>query len=204
MKIVTLIICMTCVFSGLVKAQIFKDKWMVGSSTNLIGSIHEFGAAGYAPNNNFGFYFGKSKTKVNGVERRSANTILFNFTPSFGKMIKSYTMLGLSTGISYFSNKRDNGISTETTFIALTPFTRFYLGNIGISKPYFEARGGILGVFLNDNSEFDPVVGGKMALSYFMNSKIALDFFVDYTYAWDDSEETGGIFGLGIGFSFFR
>jgi hypothetical protein len=177
---------------------------MIAGSTNLLGNIHQFGAGSLAPNNNLGIYFGKVRRLVNGKEVSSSKVTVFNITPTFGKLLTNKTMLGLSTGVYYFSINNGNSNDGSSTIISATPFYRYYGGKMGSVFPYLELKAGGAVLFYNDDRNIGGILGGKIAFSHFIKSRIALDIFADYTLTLNEDQGNDNVFGLGVGFSLFK
>ena len=65
--------------------------------------------------------------------------------------------------------------------------------------------------FVDEDSESLPFFAIKGGAAIFLNPNISLDLFAEYVYAWDKQEmesgstvtDTQGMFGVGIGLSFF-
>ena len=207
--LLTIILAGAALFSS-VSAQTEKGAYMLGGTTNLVGGFN-----GVLPNQ-LSLGFGKNKQKP--VEVTYTN---FNLSSNGGFFVANGLMLGLNVsafhGNSTVTLKRDAPQRDTTleenklTDLALTPFVRYYL-NQGQKVQYFgEARAGIGINKVNDNdSNSNAIVGAKAGAAIFLNSKVALDLFVDFTGGFSESKETGvsitefdSVMGFGLGFDIF-
>ncbi len=206
---------MTIIFAGAaffssLSAQTEKGTYMLGGTTNLIGGFN-----GVLPNQ-LSLGFGKNTQKP--LEVTYTN---FNLSSNGGFFVANGLMLGLNvsafhgnstTTIKRSAPQRDTTLAkNKYTDLALTPFVRYYL-NQGQKIQYFgEARAGI-GINKTDNndSNSNTIVGAKAGAAIFLNSKVSLDLFVDFTGGFSESKESGvsikefdSVMGFGLGFDIF-
>jgi hypothetical protein len=196
------------------QAQPKKGTMLIGTSSNLLGNLNQFGSNGIS--NNAGIQFGKIKTEYtfssgNSIESEISVTS-FNLSPFIGGFVSDHFLIGASAGFFFYQIKDDDDKSGFTA-LSFSPFVRGYLKKEGKTLPYAEARGGWNSIKNKgqDESETIPFLGAKVGAAIFLNPNISLDLFADYLYAWD-KEETGtglkivekqGLFGLGVGLSVF-
>jgi hypothetical protein len=191
-----------------------KRSFLIGSSTNLMGNLTQLGAGGSS--NNVGIQFGSYKTTYlndNGQETESEIKITaFNFNPSVGYMVSNNVLIGLSVGLFKYIEKAAGDKESFTTY-SIAPNVRAYFAKEGKVLPFAEIRGGIISMKYSGDEEADtaPFFNIKGGTAIFLNTKVSLDIFVDYTFS-KDSYETSfggktttkqGLFGFGLGVSVF-
>ena len=206
MKYIISILILCAIFQLETQAQTEKGNFMLGSSANLLGVY-----TGALPNQ-ASIGFGKNKVGDN-LETNYTN---LNLSFNSGFFVANGLMLGLDIGgfhsKSTTTEKDNQGreISTQKekwTNIAVTPVARYYL-NQGNKLQFFgELRGGLaLQKQNSDKSDLGTVIGAKAGGAYFVNPKIALDFFFDFNGIFQEVKTTNifdSSIGLGLGFSIF-
>lgn len=209
MKKFLLISICTALFLPLAWSQTEKGVYMLGGSTNLLG-----GYSGIQPNQ-LALGFGNSSSDV--FDYKYTN---INIASNGGFFVADGLMLGLNIGIFYNKSTSeinypdpipDEEIDTKFTNLTLTPLVRYYL-NGGNKLQYFgEARAGVALQKLDDNDADNQLLfGGKVGIAYFLNNKVAVDVFFDYTGGASESEVNGvsvkefdSFLGFGVAFDVF-
>lgn len=181
-------------------AQTQKGSVMLGGSTNIFGGF----GGGVPSQATIGF--GKEKTELGGEEDSYKYTII-NFSPNMGYFVSDGFMVGLNLGIlSFNSDIEFFGEELDLTVTTITPMLRYYFNNTAKTRPFGEVRGGIVSVSSGGDSESATILGAKAGAAVFLNEKVSLDFFLDYTSTFDkedDIKSAQNIFGFGLGFNFF-
>ncbi len=210
-KFFTLALAFCCCFH--LQAQVQKRTVLIGTTSNLLGGVSQFGFGGAF--NNAGFQFGKFKTKFGssaGNLESEVSIASFNFTPALGLFVSDNVLIGTSVGLFLTTTKDDEDKKNTFSAIIFAPFARAYFKTEGKALPYAEVRGGILrSKFNDDDAETLPFFGVKAGAAIFLNNIVSLDFFADYNYSRDKQELQSGtevttaqsMFGVGIGLSVF-
>lgn len=189
------------------QSQTEKGIYMLGGSTNIVG-----GFSGLLPNQ-MSLGFGTNKQ-----EPYKVNYTNFNLSSNGGFFIANGFLLGLNVSAFHGNYKlKDeslNPVETDEfkfTNFNITPFVRYYL-NQGNKIQYFaEGRAGIAIQKLDDEESDDSViVGAKVGAAIFLNKKVALDLFCDFTGGFSEYTEGASttkvfdsLFGFGLGFDIF-
>ena len=189
------------------QSQTEKGNYMLGGSTNIAG-----GFSGLMPNQ-MSLGFGTNKQ-----DPYKVNYTNFNLSSNGGFFISNGFLLGLNVSAFHGNYKvTDTSLSPEETDkykftnFNITPFLRYYL-NQGNTIQYFaEGRAGLaIQKFDDEDSDDSAVVGAKIGAAIFLNKKVALDLFCDFTGGFSEYTENNAtvkvfdsLFGFGIGFDFF-
>jgi len=195
--------------------QCQKGSFLIGTSTNLLGNITQFGNNN--PSNNVGIQFGtyKSTYESSGGYKSESKTKItaFNFSPSMGYMVSDNVLIGLTVGLFNYSEKHESGDKESITVYSIAPNVRVYFAKERKVLPFIEARGGIMSMKYSgsDTADKNPFLNMKGGAAIFLNQFVSLDIFADYTYSWDSYESDSGyksttkvgLFGLGLGVSVF-
>ena len=199
------LVTMLIFFAGLAVAQTSKGQWMLGSTIGLSNAA-SLDLPGPVPDNHAGVNFQNTSTKTGDVTNRLNNTII-SLAPAVGYFLADGAMIGLSVNYSLVSSEGD-----KSTILAVTPLLRYYFNNTAKVRPFGEIRAGIANVKEPDYEAFDNIwiLGGRGGAAIFVNEKVSVDIFLDYSYSVDDSSKgsglphtTNSVFGFGAGFSFF-
>lgn len=192
-------------------AQTEKGAFSLGTTTNLVGIF-----SGAQPNQ-ISLGFGTNKVDKY-LEAKYTN---FNLSFNAGYFVANGLMLGLDLQGWNTNNtvklKDESGRvieETEDTYtsIGLTPKARLYLNRDRKLQFFGELRGGLVIQKLNDeDSDTGALLGAKGGGAYFVNPKVALDFFFDFSGIFSEIQQVGGSntsviegnLGIGAGFTFF-
>jgi hypothetical protein len=182
-------------------AQTQKGNVMLGGSTNIFG-----GYGGGVPSQAT-IGFGEEKTESGGFEDSYMYTVI-NFSPNMGYFVSDGFMIGLNLGIlSFNSDLEFFGEELDlTTVTTITPMLRYYFNNTAKTRPFGEVRGGIFSVSSGGDSDSATILGAKAGAAVFLNQKVSLDFFLDYSSTFDkedDVKSAQNVFGFGLGFNLF-
>lgn len=182
---------------------------MLGGSTNLVG-----GYSSIIPNQ-ASLGFGKNKSGQNEVDYTT-----FNLSSNGGFFVANGLMFGLNVGAFHNNSElrekrtepqRDSVWTEKSTIFSITPTVRYYL-NQGQKIQYFgEARGGIaIQKFNDEDANNNAVIGAKVGAALFLNKKVSLDLFMDFTGSFSEIKEGtvntkifDSIMGFGLAFDIF-
>jgi hypothetical protein len=192
-------------------AQTQKGSVMLGTSANAgLGTLLSLLAENRPGANNTSVGFGTEKYDG---EKVSTSTT-FGLAPNVGYFVANNLMLGVNFSISTTSNKDEgDDESYGNTLTTFQPMLRYYFNSAKV-RPYGELRGGILNFKGRQEDEGDSatVFGLKGGAAIFLNEKVSLDLFLDYTMGFNNEEDeftgeeiknTSSLVSFGAGFSIF-
>lgn len=210
MKAMLLALFAVLLLTPATRAQTEKGNYMLGGTTNLVG-----GYPGALPNQ---LSLGFGANKLDTFQQLDYTNI--NFSSNGGYFVSNGLMLGLNLSAFHSNNTLKTNYSepvaditekyTYTTF-AIAPFARYYF-NQGRKVQYFgEGRVGlaIQKVDVHDIQN-QALLGAKTGVAIFLNKKVALDFFYDFSGTFSEIKINGAqasVFdsyhGFGFGFDVF-
>ncbi len=191
-------------FSLSTGAQTNKGQWMLGSTVGLSASPF-LNVERTLPDNHAGLLFNTTNVDVNGrIERLNSTAV--HIAPAVGYFVAKGFMAGLNMSYSFTKTEE-----AKLTFLSFTPVLRNYFLLNGKTRPFIEARGGVIYRKLPGEPEDTyPVVGGRGGAAIFVNDQVSIDLFVDYSYVKDNQrnddemvDATNSLLGFGVGFSYF-
>lgn len=210
MKKIFTLLCLALLASTAI-AQTQKGSVMLGTSANAgLGTLLSLFAENRPGANNAGVGFGTEK--YDGEKVSSSTT--FGLAPNVGYFVANNLMVGLNFSISTTSNKDEgDDESYGNTLTSFQPMLRYYFMTTKV-RPYGEMRGGILNFKDKEEDEGDSatVFGLKGGAAIFLNEKVSLDLFLDYTMGFNNEEDdftgeeiknTSTLVSFGAGFSIF-
>ncbi len=214
-----LIVLMLLIACLQLHGQVKKGGFLIGTSSNLIGSLTQLrGGSG------IGFQYATDKEIVmttSNISESKSTVTAFNFSPYAGIMVSNITMVGLGVGVFRYTEQIDNLPKTGSTILSFTPTVRFYFDHAEKITAFGELRQGFLYTadIEDDESTVTPFINAKFGGAFFLNPKVSLDFFAEYTYNWDRQQGRiflftpdpnspirkirKTVFGIGFGLSIF-
>jgi outer membrane protein len=197
-RIPTFLLLALCAFAA--DAQTQKGSFMLGGTTNI------FGGFGGGVSNQASIGFGKEKSKLGSAETSYKYTLI-NVSPNVGYFVADGFLVGISVGILNFNTDLEFfGDELDFTVSTVTPMLRYYFNNAAKTRPYGEIRGGIVSVNSGGDSESASILGAKAGAAIFLNEKVSLDLFLDFSSTSDKEDGVKfaqNIFGFGVGFNVF-
>ena len=136
--------------------------------------------------------------KMDVTDNAIRKSTFIELSPQIGFFVADGLAVGVELPISYSSNRLGNSKSSFT-FLAVSPFLRYYFGKSNI-KPYLHGGAGIgmlkyksdlLNFFNGSETMFNYDIGGGLGI--FLNDKVSLDIGVEAGTFTD-----GLVYGVGF------